>query len=102
MPGDRTVMCMGCIAVRADVFDAVKGMDPRFSGYAPEDAALRLKLIHLYGQPPDPQPIPVFELWTDRSARPNFDVTGAFYHNVYMANQSPEGMRQLIAEQPDI
>lgn len=102
MPGDRTVMCMAAIAVRADVFDAVKGMDPRFEGYAPEDAALRLKLIQLYGQPPIPQPEPVFELWTDRSARDNFETTGKFYQDIYLTADSPQKMLSVIQGQPDI
>jgi len=101
MPGDRTVLCMACIAVRADSFDDVAGMDPRFSGYAPEDAALRLKLGILHGWPPGPQGEVVFELWTDRSARPNFNVTGAFYTERYLTSQTPETMRALIAEQSE-
>ena len=48
-------MCIPGIAVRTDAFDEVGGMDERFQGWGPEDAALRVKLATLFGDPPAPE-----------------------------------------------
>jgi hypothetical protein len=94
-----TPVCRPCIAVRTDVFDDVGGMDGRFTGWAPEDAAFRRKLIVLYGEPAAPQIKPVFELMSDRDARPNEDENVALYHNEYLNVKDAIGMRELINRQ---
>jgi len=40
--------CYGILALRADVFDDVGGMDERFEGWGAEDTALRVALQALY------------------------------------------------------
>jgi len=102
LPGTKTGACMAVIAVRTDVFDDVKGMDPRFSGYAPEDYALRLKLRILHGGPLKPQPELPMELHTDRSAMVNYETTGPFFDKTYRPARSQYLMRRLVNNQPDI
>jgi hypothetical protein len=52
--GRLLTVCMPCVAVRADVFADIGGMEPRFAGWGPEDLVLRHKLTVLYGSPPPP------------------------------------------------
>lgn len=45
----RTVAsCVGIMAMRTDIFDALGGMDERFAGWGCEDAAFRYALRQLY------------------------------------------------------
>ena len=98
MPGLLLGFCVPCIAVRADVFDDVGGMDPRFEGWGPEDAALRLKLHALYGDPEAPTST-VYELAAPRFGTPNRAQNTQLYVDRYVPASTPETMRALIAEQ---
>ena len=89
-------LCIAATAVRADVWDDVAGMDPRFEGWGPEDAALRKKLIALHGDT-EPHEFEADEVWCDRPPPVNNDVTCALYAEEYINIATPEEARAAIA-----
>lgn len=93
--GEVWPLCIAAVAVRAEVFDDVGGMDERFQGWGPEDAALRTKLRILHGEPPPPE-FQAAELWCPRPAPVNADANCSMYAAEYMTAATPADVRRII------
>lgn len=93
--GEVWPMCIPCIAVRADAFDAAGGMDPRFEGWGPEDAALRVKLGILFGDPPPPE-FQAAELWSQREGVAGRDASVSMFETEYLTARTPADVAAII------
>lgn len=85
-------------AVRADVWDEVGGLDERFVGWGPEDAAFRLLLSHLYPDGVTQGEGIMRALWHEWAPRDltkkNYDI----YEQEYLPAAAAGRMREYWAE----
>lgn len=83
------------LAVRADVWDAVRGYDERFVGWGPEDLAFHRVLKTLY---PDGQDVPQHglfaSLWHPPVTRAAFPALQELWHS-YPAEGDVDAMREF-------
>lgn len=91
----------GIMVVRADVYDDVGGVDPRFVGWGAEDEAFGMALTTLHG--PQPRLAGTLQhLWHPHAVagrirhRPPSEISAALLAAYKAANGSPQRMRALI------
>lgn len=94
-PAQTAPFCTALLAVRADVWAEIGGMDERFNGWGCEDVALRMVLETLYPDPPPPT-LGVFALWHEAAPRDHFDTNAALLGEYIAAGGNPTAMRELI------
>lgn len=83
--GRNKTLTLSAIAIRADAFDQVGGMDRFFEGYAPEDYAFHITLHAVFGPPPPPQEHPLVELDSAR-VKNNFGTTAKYFETTYYSH----------------
>jgi hypothetical protein len=92
--------CYGILAARADVLKDIGGVDPRFVGWGPGDAAWLCALETLHPVDPDLIRIPgvLSELWHPSSARCASPELIRLYEDEYEAHRGdPVRMRETVS-----
>lgn len=91
-------MCTGILAVRADVWRDVGGMDERFAGWGAEDTAFRAALSTLHGER-EPLPGTLGHLWHEPAPRAEATArnVGLFEREYAPAIGNPAAMRAVVS-----
>lgn len=93
----RIDMCLGIVAVRAEVWDDTGGMDERFIGWGAEDVAHRLALASLYPDGRGDGEGDVVTMWHPLAPRDETPTNNARYQEYEKA--ANEGrMREYLRE----
>lgn len=92
-------MCTGILAMRADVFDDIGGMDERFCGWGAEDSAFRLALRTLHPDGNDVGEGEVWSLWHPEAPRDFLTNRNAgMVHNGYEVAAREGWLREYLQE----
>lgn len=88
----------GIVIARRDVWQKVRGVDPRFTGWGGEDQALGAALHTLAGKPWQPPSATLWHLWHPSNARRPNQTTRALWSRYRAAKGRPEAMTAIIEE----
>ena len=101
--GQHTLIpsCEGIVALRADAWDAVGGMDARFVGYGPEDRAFRVALETAFPDGIGAGSGHVISLWHEPAPRDRVRANQAIYREYTDALQAARRAREIRAMDPN-